>query len=132
MDTWLTWSAAISAGYVCSFVHAHLSVRRVRVCRPLVLRSIRARVYLMTREKCVCCCLLWLFPCLISIYIYFFPYWLGFDRCAQQAYNATAVIRQMRHLVLASSSSRSSLGEDNTPSPDRQLQDSRLSTTNGR
>lgn len=43
----------------------------------------------------------------------------------QQAYNATAVIRQMRHLVLTSTSSRSTLssGEDNNSSSDRELDD---------
>jgi len=51
----------------------------------------------------------------------------------RQAYNATAVIRQMRHLVLASSSSRSTLGDDNSPSESREIHPEPTAlSTNGR
>ena len=59
--------------------------------------------------------------------------WTGFN-CnifrfiwLQQAYNATAVIRQMRHLVLASSSRSTLTSDDNNSSSDRELEDSQNS-----
>ena len=58
---------------------------------------------------------------------------LHFVFVQQQAYNATAVIRQMRHLVLASSSSRSTLGDDNSPSDSREIHPEPTAlSTNGR
>ena len=71
------------------------------------------------------CLILILF--VFSLFLFFYDEFLFscWRRCLQQAYNATAVIRQMRHLVLASTSSRSTLssGEENNSSSDRELDD---------